>query len=89
MSIRSDQNLIFYEKLSDFSYFESLTKVEVFEIPAIPYMMEKPSKINRLDIFCIILASPLGVSYFLYKNWTLNNIFGIAFSIFGIENLLV
>jgi minor histocompatibility antigen H13 len=80
---------IFYEKLSDFGYFTEMTKNEVFEVPVIPYMTEKPSKINRLDIFCILLASPIGVSYFLFKNWTLNNILGIAFSIFGIENLML
>ena len=80
---------IFYEKLSDFSYFEEMTKTEIFEIPTIPYFMEKPSKINRLDIFCMLLSSPIGVSYFFFKNWTLNNILGIAFSIFGIENLML
>lgn len=80
---------ILYEKLSNFSAFEKLIKTEAFEIPAIPYVMEKPSKLNRLDIFCFLLATPIGVAYFLYKNWTLNNIFGIAFSIFGIENLML
>jgi minor histocompatibility antigen H13 len=80
---------IFYEKLSDISAFEPMTKADVFEIPAIPYFSEKPSKINKLDLFCFALASPIGVSYFIYKNWTLNNILGMAFSIFGIENLMM
>lgn len=80
---------IFYEKLSDFEYFENMSKLEVFEIPAIPYLAEKPSKINKLDIFCFALASPIGIAYCLFKNWTLNNILGIAFSIFGIENLML
>lgn len=80
---------IIYEKLSDLPYFEELSKHEVFEIPAIMYILEKPAKINRLDILSIALASPIGVSYYIYKSWTLNNILGIAFSIFGIENLML
>jgi len=80
---------IFYEKLSDHKRFDKMIKTELFEIPVIPYMSEKPSKINQLDIACMALAAPLGISYFLFKNWTLNNILGIAFSIFGIENLML
>ncbi len=80
---------IIYEKLSDISVFESLSKKEVFEIPAIKFLLEKPSKINQLDILSIGLASPIGISYYIYKTWTLNNIMGMAFSIFGIENLML
>jgi minor histocompatibility antigen H13 len=80
---------VFYEKLADMKRFDKMKNTELFVIPVIPFMSEKPSKINQLDIGCIALAAPIGISYFMLKNWTLNNILGIAFSIFGIENLML
>jgi len=80
---------IIYEKFADMSMFQNMVKKEVLEIPAIKFLLEKPAKINQLDILCFVLASPIGVSYYLFKTWTLNNILGMAFSIFGIENLML
>ena len=80
---------IIYEKLVDMQTFENFSKKNVLEIPAIKWVLDKGTKINQLDLICLALASPIGVSYFFFKNWTLNNILGIAFSIFGIENLML
>lgn len=80
---------IFFEKLSDYDLFAKLNEQVVFEIPAIKFISDKPTKTTQLDLICYAFASPIGLAYFFMKNWTLNNILGIAFSIFGIENLML
>ena len=35
------------------------------------------------------MGSVIGLLYFFYKNWQLNNFLGCSFSIFGIENMLL
>lgn len=44
-------------------------------------------KLNYLESFCISIALFPSIIYALTKNWITNNIFGITFSIVGIENL--
>lgn len=44
-------------------------------------------KINYLEAICISIALMPTIIYGMTKNWITNNIFGIAFSITGIENL--
>jgi len=45
--------------------------------------------INRSEVIAGLLALPATVGYFLSKHWVLNNLFGIAFSICGIESLVL
>jgi len=45
--------------------------------------------INKCELFAGILVIPPTIGYFLTKNWLLNNIFGISFSICGIESLVL
>lgn len=80
---------IIYEKLIRMSIFYNMSKSHMFTVPKIPYMNEGPVQINKLDIVCYCLGSIVGAAYFVSKNWTLNNIFGICFSIFGIANILL
>jgi minor histocompatibility antigen H13 len=80
---------IIYEKLIRISLFYNLSKTHIMTVPKIPYLNEGPVEINQLDIVSYLLASIVGIAYFITKNWTLNNIFGICFSIFGIANILL
>ena len=80
---------IIYDKLARLSLFKNLAKSNLFSIPKIPYLNDLPVGINKLDIICCLLASLVGAAYFFTKNWTLNNIFGMCFSIFGISNILL
>jgi len=45
--------------------------------------------INKSEVIAGLLAIPATVGYFLSKHWLLNNLFGIAFSICGIESLVL
>lgn len=44
-------------------------------------------KVSRLDIVCLIIASLFGVWYLSSNHWSASNLFGIAFSVQGIEFL--
>lgn len=55
----------------------------------IPYLMSAPEKIELtlVDLVALAFATPFGVVYILTKNWMLNNLFGLCFSVYGIENI--
>jgi minor histocompatibility antigen H13 len=78
-----------YERLVTISVFEKMSHQEIITIPPIKFITEKESKIDLLDVVSIALGSILGLGYFFYKNWTFNNLLGIAFSLFGIENMML
>jgi minor histocompatibility antigen H13 len=80
---------IIYDKFLRVSFFFNYSKINIFTVPKIPYLNDAPVQINQLDIVCYLLASIVGAAYFITKNWTLNNVFGICFSIFGIANILL
>ena len=80
---------LIYDKLVRFSLFSNYSKRFIFTFPKIPYINDTPVNVNLLDIICYLLASVVGCAYFITKNWTLNNIFGMCFSIFGISNILL
>jgi minor histocompatibility antigen H13 len=80
---------LIYERIVGFSFFEQMSKNTLFTIPPIKFINEKESKISLLDIFTLIIGGFVGLTYFFYKNWTLNNILGIAFCVFGIENIML
>lgn len=44
-------------------------------------------KFDRIDLICLAVASVIGVWYLLKKHWIANNIFGLAFSLTGVELL--
>lgn len=66
-----------------------MTNVTIVNIPKIKYIVEKATKVDALDVACFALASTVGLAYFFAKNWTLNNILGISFCVFGIENIML
>ena len=80
---------LIYDKLIRISIFSNYSKRDLFIVPKIPYLNDSPVTVNCLDIICYLLASIVGGAYFITKNWTLNNVFGICFSIFGISNILL
>lgn len=47
------------------------------------------SSVNRCEVVAGLLALPPTVGYFITKHWLLNNLFGISFSICGIESLVL
>jgi minor histocompatibility antigen H13 len=69
--------------------FEKLSEKVVFTIPPIPYLTDKPTEFNQLNVLTWIPGAVVGISYYIFKTWTLNNIIGIAFCIFGIENVML
>lgn len=44
-------------------------------------------KFDRIDLVCLGISSIIGVWYLMKKHWIANNIFGLAFSLTGIEAL--
>lgn len=42
-----------------------------------------------MNLLTLIIALPLTAYYFITKNWIANNIFGIAFSISGIQAIIL
>lgn len=44
-------------------------------------------KFDRIDLVCLALAAVIGVWYLLKKHWIANNLFGLAFSLTGVEAL--
>lgn len=44
-------------------------------------------RFSTYDIVCLLLSTCIGVWYLLQKHWIANNLFGLAFSINGIEML--
>jgi minor histocompatibility antigen H13 len=77
------------EKIINKEPFKSLGEQVLFTIPKIPYFNSEGSKVNKLNIITFAFGLIIGLLYFVKKNWILNNILGMAFSIFGIENLML
>ena len=75
------------EKIIEKEPFKSLREKKAFSIPKIPYLNPDGATVSLLNIITFSLGLIVGVIYFLKKNWILNNILGMAFSVFGIENL--
>ena len=77
------------EKIINKEPFKSLGEQDLISIPKIPYFNPEGSKITKLNVCTFSFGLIIGVLYFIKKNWVLNNILGMAFSIFGIENLML
>ena len=77
------------EKINDKEPFKTMEKKDLFTIPKIPYFNPEGAKINQLNVITFIIGLLVGCIYFMKKKWILNNILGMAFSIFGIENLML
>ena len=80
---------LIYERLVVIPAFETLSKNSLFTIPPIKWVNEKASVISQLDIITMIFGGLVGLAYFFFKNWSLNNILGITFCVFGIENIML
>lgn len=80
---------LIYERLINFDSLKELAKKQVFTVPAIKFLSEKPTVIDALYVLTWIVGGFVGLAYFFFKNWTLNNILGITFSVFGIENIML
>jgi len=44
-------------------------------------------RFDRIDLVCLAISSVIGLWYLVKKHWIANNIFGLAFSLTGIEAL--
>ena len=75
------------EKVMEKEPFKTYNSKIVFNIPKIPYFNPEGASVSKLNIFTFIFGLSIAAIYFLKKNWILNNIIGMAFSIFGIETL--
>ena len=77
------------EKIIDKEPFQTYGKQNLITIPKIPYFNPEESKVTKLNILTFLFGLIIGIIYFIKKNWILNNILGMAFSIFGIENIML
>ena len=77
------------EKIINKEPFKSMGNKILFNIPKIPYFLSEGGQINQLNVVTFLFGLIIGIIYFIKKNWILNNILGMAFSIFGIENLML
>ena len=77
------------EKINKKEPFSTYEKQVLFNIPKIPYFNPDGTKITKLNIVTFAFGLVIGLIYFLKRNWILNNLLGMAFSIFGIENLML
>jgi minor histocompatibility antigen H13 len=76
-------------KIIDKQPYKSLGEQVLFNIPKIPYFNPEGSQVTKLNIYTFLFGLFFGILYFFKKNWILNNLLGMAFSIFGIENLML
>ncbi|CAJ0931264.1 unnamed protein product, partial [Mesorhabditis belari] len=51
----------------------------------VEYLMK--IEVDSHDIIGILMCIPVGISHLYRRHWVTNNLLGVAFSIFGIENL--
>ena len=77
------------EKICEKPKFKKFAEKTVFTIPKIYYLNPEPTPVSQLDIMTYCMGLVVGIIYFACKNWILNNVLGMAFSIFGIENLML
>lgn len=77
------------EKVNKKEPFSTFEKQDLFTIPKIPYFNPEGTKITKLNIVTFAFGLIIGLIYFIKRNWILNNLLGMAFSIFGIENLML
>ena len=75
------------EKINEKEPFKTFNNKNVLYIPKIPYFNPDGATVTLLNIITFCLGLIVGVIYYMKKNWILNNILGMAFSVFGIENL--
>jgi len=75
------------EKINEKEPFKTFNDKIVLYIPKIPYFNPDGATVTLLNIITFCLGLIVGVIYYMKKNWILNNILGMAFSVFGIENL--
>jgi len=75
------------EKINEKEPFKTFNDKNVLYIPKIPYFNPDGATVTLLNIITFCLGLIVGVIYYMKKNWILNNILGMAFSVFGIENL--
>ena len=75
------------EKINEKEPYKTYNEQIIFSIPKIPYFNPEGASVSKLNLITFSLGLIIGVIYFIKKNWILNNILGMAFSIFGIENL--
>jgi len=65
-------------------------KQKLYKLPFTPFWRSKEEgdvEFGNVDILCLILAAIIGGFYSFTKNWILNNIIGLAFSVQGIALL--
>ena len=75
------------ENINEKEPFKTFNDKNVLYIPKIPYFNPDGATVTLLNIITFCLGLIFGVIYYMKKNWILNNILGMAFSVFGIENL--
>ena len=75
------------EKINEKEPFKTYNDKIIITIPKIPYINPDGAEISKLNIITFLLGLIVGGIYYFNKNWILNNILGMAFSIFGIENI--
>ena len=75
------------EKINEKEPFKTYNDKIIFSIPKIPYLNDDGAEVSKLNIITFLLGLIVGSIYYFNKNWISNNILGMAFSIFGIENI--
>jgi minor histocompatibility antigen H13 len=78
-----------YERVCTYPGFVTMKNVALFNIPPIKWVSDVESKIDLLFVFNLVIGTGVACGYYFTKHWTFNNILGMCFSIFGIENMLL
>jgi minor histocompatibility antigen H13 len=78
-----------YERVGEYPVFKSMKTTLLFKIPPIKFVSEVESKIDLLFLFTLVIGTAVACGYYFTKHWTFNNILGMCFCIFGIENMLL
>ena len=76
-----------YERFG--SLFKSMKETELFRIPAIKWVSDTESKIDLFFVITLVIGTGVACGYYFTKHWTFNNLLGMCFCIFGIENMLL
>jgi minor histocompatibility antigen H13 len=79
----------FYERTENYPIFNYCSKFHIVTIPVIPKVSDTVSKIDLLFLITLTIGGSIAYAYYTTKHWAFNNILGMCFSIYGIENMLL
>eukprot|EP00340_Litonotus_pictus_P012375 CAMPEP_0170535776 /NCGR_PEP_ID=MMETSP0209-20121228/101787_1 /TAXON_ID=665100 ORGANISM="Litonotus pictus, Strain P1" /NCGR_SAMPLE_ID=MMETSP0209 /ASSEMBLY_ACC=CAM_ASM_000301 /LENGTH=321 /DNA_ID=CAMNT_0010837075 /DNA_START=201 /DNA_END=1166 /DNA_ORIENTATION=- len=77
----------FYNRLKD--SLPAMSEKVIFTVPTVKWMTDAPTPFDLLYFILLVISSVIGAAYFITKHYYLNNVYGIFFSLIGIESVMM